>query len=366
MRMERVNRFVRVCIKLDELRFAGTIDWDGLAKNIFHNPRLTASDRVFLFWLCSMIDQFYQYTRIWTVGEAAMLKIIESRPRDLSDLRGIIVDGKIIWIGDERFILVRDDLKRIENTFKFLFGYSEIEGDPSIKFVHFLGELIDRLGGAGGTLRFGYYVNKHLWQGEKYESIDVNLSERELKRFLKSSRKRLWMFIMFLRRDPSIMRIFRDALIEVYGQVGGNQLYNIWVDEEKFSTKELELPSDMWNQRLFDALLREVIEGKVNEAKKVARELAKEYNISPTVFDVTFELGANICVKQECSKCPFGDNQLCSRAEGEICPLTNWLYPYYRKDTSAPELLCKPQNCPIGQDLGKNLCTREIDKTITH
>jgi len=363
---DNVDRFVKVCSKLDELRFAGTIDWNGLATNIFHNLKLTAPDKLLLFWLCSIIDQFYKYEQIWTTGEKAMLKIVEKQPSKLLDLQDIILDGKVIKVDGDQFILVRDDLKRIQNTFTFLFSYDEVDGSPSTKLVHFLGQLIKKLQGRSGTLKLAHYIDKHLWQGTPYSPINPNISERELMKFLRRPRKRLWMFLMFLRRDPSVMKIFKDALTEVYGEHRGSQLYEAWTSEEKFSTKELELPSDMWNQRLFNALLRNAIPGKISDAKKMARQFARKYDISPTVFDVTFELGANKCSQKECTNCPFGDNQLCNRKEGELCPLTKWLYKYYRKNPDAPQLKCNPQNCPIGQNIGKNLCTRTIDKTFKH
>ena|GEM_PF-5858714 len=362
-----IDRFVKVCIKLDELRFAGTIDWNGLATNIFHNLKLSNSDKVLLFWLCSIIDQFYPYERIWTVGERAMLKLLEE-VTDPKDLEHVVINGRVIKLNGEQFILVRDDLERIQKTYTFLSSYSEVDGSPSIKLVHFLGQLIGKLHGKGGVVKLAYYINRHLWHGKPYTQVSFYVDRRELKKFLEQSRKRLWMFLMFLRRDPSIQQILRNALIEVYGSSKGAQLYELWINEEKFSTKELELPSDMWNQRLFNALIGRVVPGKLRDAKKIARKLAEKYDISPTVFDVTFEVGANKCKQGECVNCSFGDNQLCQkeRREGEICPLTEWLYPYYRKDPSTPQLKCKPQQCPIGQNLGANLCTRIINRTFKH
>lgn len=363
---DRVDRFVKVCIKLDELRFAGTIDWGSLARNIFHNPSLTASDRILLFWLCSAIDQFYPYEWIWTIGERAMLRIIERKPSRLSDLEDVIVDGRIINIDGNRFILVRDDLERIKNTVKFLLSYYEIDGSLSTKLVHFLGQLIEKFQGTNGTLKLAYYLNEHLWHGKPYTPPNPQVSMRELNKFINKSRKRLWMFLMFLRRDPAVMNLLKNALIEVYGEDKGNQLYNIWTSEEKFTTKQLQLPADMWNQRLFNTLLKTAIPGKITDAKKIARQLAQKYNISPTVFDVTFELGANKCRQKQCNQCPFGENQLCQQNIKETCPITKWLYPHYRKNPNTPKLKCQPKNCPIKQNKGKNLCTKTIDKTFRH
>jgi hypothetical protein len=132
MMVNQTQEFVKVCRKLDQLRFTGTIDWGSLGKNIHKNDRLMASTRLLLFWLCSIIDQFYGYIRIWTYGERAMLKLLEDNPRSFSDvtnkIKNLRRDRRGNTVGDipidhERFTLVRDDHERIKNTFDFLSKY---------------------------------------------------------------------------------------------------------------------------------------------------------------------------------------------------------------------------------------------------
>jgi hypothetical protein len=172
------------------------------------------------------------------------------------------------------------------------------------------------------------------------------------------------MFIMFLRRDPAILNLFRKALLEVYGDNTGDTLFGIWNDEDKFDLKEIELPGDMWNQRLFKALLSEFPIFLKQKPKQTARKLALTYNLSPSIFDVTFELGANKCRSMECNPCPFGDNELCHKGKEKFCLVEAWLFPYYEKEDQG--LICRPENCSIAKDLGKNLCSRQIDREITH
>ena len=76
-----LDALVKVCIKLDGLRFKGNIDWGILGRSIFKNQELKPSTRIFLFWLCSIIDQFYPYVKIWTDGERAMLNILKNKPK---------------------------------------------------------------------------------------------------------------------------------------------------------------------------------------------------------------------------------------------------------------------------------------------
>lgn len=373
MDMDTTERFVIVCQKLDELRFAGTIDWGLLGPNIFRNFKLPASTRLFLLWLCSMIDQFYGYVTIWTNGEKAMLELIEDSPRSFSDarekMRNFRIDRRENTICDisfetGKFTLVRDDYRRIENTFKFLEHYGNQQTGLDVRFVKALGELLARCCGKNGILKMAYFLDGWMFSG-----IDVsqNPSSAELQRFRRKPRKRLWMFIMFSRRDPSVLNLFRRALIEAYGKKRGNDLFNIWNDQAMFDPKEIELPGDMWNNRLFAALLSELppfLKKSPKEARSMARELAAQYAISPSVFDVTFELGANRCRSLNCDQCPFGDNKLCHKGKEMCCTISDWLFPYFEKDSQGT--ICSAESCPIARDIGKNLCSRQIDREIEH
>jgi hypothetical protein len=78
-----MDSFAEVCKKLDELRFIDNIGWRILGDNIHRNLGLEASKRLFLFWLCSCIDQFYGYTKIWTNGENAMFTLVQDSPKSL-------------------------------------------------------------------------------------------------------------------------------------------------------------------------------------------------------------------------------------------------------------------------------------------
>lgn len=357
--MSRIlDSFVKVCIKLDELRFKDTTDWGDLAINIHRNLNLRPSTRIFLLWLCSIIDQFYPYERIWIKGEKAMLSLLEIGPKSFEDVKKVMKNirrdrkGNVladIPINNESFKLVRDDYLRIKNTFDFLFSFGSDE-KIDIKFVKLLGNFISSFEGKNGVLKIAYYLNAHLW-----ENIPIEVTSKlALGSFRNKPRKRLWMFLMFLRRDPSIIRIFKDALIEVYGEAKGNKLFSVWINDERFSPNEIELPGDMWNIRLFKAM-------KIRkDAKKVARDLASKYGISPSVFDVTFEIGANKCREGKCNDCPFGENKLCHKGREKYCSIAEWLF-YERTKT-----ICEPKNCPIGKDLGKRLCGRKIDMKIKH
>lgn len=374
MGADATERFVKVCQKLDELRFVGTTDWGLLGQNIFKNSRLASPTRLFLFWLCSIIDQFYRYVTIWTNGEKAMLELIEDSPQSFSDveekMKNVRKDRKgnticDIFTNTGKFVLVRDDYERIKNTFEFLEHRGDQQKDFGVLFVKTLVELLSKCPGENGILKLAYFLDGWMFSGI---TISTNPSVAELRLLQEEPRKRLWMFIMLLRRDPAVLNLFRSALIEAYDENVGNNVFNTWNDENLFDPKGIELPGDMWNKRLFAALLSELpafLEKSPREARSLARVLASQYAISPSIFDVTFELGANRCRSLNCEKCPFGDNKLCHKGKDKSCSVSDWLFPYYEKDSQGTK--CNAKSCPIAEDAGRNLCsTREIDRDIEH
>jgi hypothetical protein len=171
---EKLNkdRFVRVCIKLDELRFKNTIDWGRLGVNIHKNLQLTYSERIFLFWLCSMIDQFYPYENVWTDGEEAMLTILKENPSSFSDVSKVMHNlrkdklGRMmaeIPISKGSFKLIRDEYLRIKNTFDHL-SRLDIDENKSLsfKFVKLLGNAIIEFKGKNGILKLTKFLNDSL------------------------------------------------------------------------------------------------------------------------------------------------------------------------------------------------------------
>jgi hypothetical protein len=349
---EKEKRFTKVCIKLDELRFKNPISFEGI-----DNLRIKSAEKIYLLWLCSMIDQFYPYETIWESGKKAMHTLLKANSFDAAkkmmknigkDKKGDIVAD--IPINNEKtFKLVRDDYIRIKNTFDFLSTFED--GDIPSRFVKFLGNCILAFQGKG-IHELAYYLNSCLWNNSPVESF----SEKEVREFLDMRRKRLWMFIMFLKRNPSTL--FRKALMEVYGEKEGEKLFSLWKDDKKFDPKEIELPGDVWNIRLF-----EYLEISKKNARQKARELASKFNISPSVFDVTFQIGADKCPSgknpcEEWHNCPFGENKKCHKGNKKFCSVAQWLF-------GDDNIVCEPKNCPIGNDLGKKMCREWKGKRLS-
>lgn len=390
--LDKEERFVRVCVKLDELRFENNKSWK-IGEDIF-NKNLPATQRIFLTWLCSIIDRppdprldnpkclsnlkeyNFDYRAIWTVGEKAMLMLIRNNPRSFFDVCKTICSFKMDKCGnifipvkingeDREFVLLTECYSIIRNTCEFLSRYDTSDCDLSFKFVKLLGDAIDAFKGKDGILKLANFLDKALWKNN-YQGAMKRLIKRRYRE--KPQKKRLWMFIMMLRRDPAILEVFKDALVEVYGEEKGKELHYIWTDNDYYNPSEIELPGDRWNVRVFKMMRlvdENVKEGDIEKIRRIARELAQQHEIFPSVFDVTFEIGANFCRKGRCNECPFGENLLCkqNRGPGKECvfvskdaPYDSRLFPYYVKDSP---IMCDPEKCPIGRDLGEHLCNRE-------
>jgi hypothetical protein len=216
------------------------------------------------------------------------------------------VDGKGNRLGDiiiksGSFTLVRDDYSRLKNVFS---GLSKINpnNDFDQQFVRLLGQLIEENQGKNGILKITYFLDGWLFSNSATSNAPTI---SQLDRFRELPRKRLWMFVMFLRRDPCIRNLFREALLQIFGNERGQILFEKWSDDSAFDPKDIELPGDMWNARLFKALLANIGDFEKQKPKQLAREIASRYSILPSTLDVTFELGANKCIQKSVCGLPL-------------------------------------------------------------
>ena len=97
--------------------------------------------------------------------------------------------------------------------------------------------------------------------------------------------KRVWMFLMFLRRDKTIIK---NLLTKAVGnKKGGISALDYWYDSEYFNENESELLVDV---RVKDAWPQLWGFGKQSE-KTVgfnANKIADKYHVPPSAFDIIF------------------------------------------------------------------------------
>jgi hypothetical protein len=292
---------------------------------------------------------------IWTKGERAMLELARNYKNSFHDVMGKIKDDKVTLSDGATFVFVRDYNDRLKRTFDFL------GAKHSGSLTCFLASLISdpKIQGKKGILKFTYFVSRGLFDYKQPFEIDYP-DDEDLEDFKGLPRKRVWMFVMFLRKEPPVLRLFNGALTEVLGNSEGGKVFDQWVNPKVFDPLELQMPSDMWNTRLFKALGSKVgIKGK--NPKREAEKLGLKYGISPSAFDVTFAIGADRCSEKDCKSCPFGDNLLCHKGKEKNCNIANWLNWDYEY-----EYPCNVKECPIGKDFGNGLCSRQISGKISH
>ena len=108
------------------------------------------------------------------------------------------------------------------------------------------------------------------------------------KQFSGGDHKRFWMFLMFLRRDNSIMKcLFTRALGNVDG---GKQAIAYWFNDQYFNSLECELPVDIWVRTNWNKMtnrlnLPSFASENTSQVAAKARELALKVNMSPSALD---------------------------------------------------------------------------------
>jgi hypothetical protein len=110
--------------------------------------------------------------------------------------------------------------------------------------------------------------------------------------------KRLWVLLMYLRRDNSLVRcLFERAL---NGVNGGQKALGYWYDDKYLDPKECQLPVDKWVKENWIELMsgsafssRQQLEAVADAVKprvvaEQAKALAGHHDVSPSAFDVLF------------------------------------------------------------------------------
>lgn len=97
--------------------------------------------------------------------------------------------------------------------------------------------------------------------------------------------KRVWMFLMFIRRDQNIIKnLFSRALESV---CNGKEALKYWYDNEYFPENECELPVDVRVQQAWVRMFNKP-GASTKDVAYSAHNLACRYDISPSAFDAIF------------------------------------------------------------------------------
>ncbi|MFH1918630.1 MAG: hypothetical protein ABIP48_01910 [Planctomycetota bacterium] len=252
-------------IELDRRRFVEGEEWrrgdlPELQRILFDNAdNLSAETRFLAFWLCCVIDRQVSYETVWTEGLHRILEYM-------------LHNGPIPQL---RF----DESRHILAT---MGSIDECGKSLSRWFINVIDSLAQTRQ-PGNLRRMTGRIARYLL-GLTY--IEVSHLDNGSPGLL-GTWKRLWMFVMFVRRDQTRIR---KLIEEVFIESGRRELIDIWYDDEVFSQTESELPVDGRVNGFFDGL---GFSGDLEEIGRASHEWGGNNKLPPSVLDVVFVPGFN-------------------------------------------------------------------------
>ena len=262
--------------RMDRLRFDTGAEWgeprifNSVRRLIFGNP--DSNEGLLLFILGCWLDMQAKYATVWTtyLGQA----------KHWITGKGPIPRGSFSPT-TTHLLLTKQAVKNY--------------GSISQWFVEKINGITEKHGQANGNIyRLAGDICNELYSKP---SVVNQLRKGILpNNFSGGDHKRFWMFMMFLRRDDSIVRcLFTRALSKFEG---GQEAVKNWHDPEFFNPLECELPVDTWVsknwKKVFDRLkMADFQTKKIAQVAVKARELAWKNNLSPSVFDAILFYSGN-------------------------------------------------------------------------
>lgn len=261
----------------DGLRFADSPEWseplivNQVAASIFQNPN--PDEGLLLFVLAAWLDLQAPYVRVWNemlVQTERWLNATAWTNPDADTPRG-------------NFRLTRPHL------LKTIADLSSQAHSRSMAawFAAAVLRIVQENGSKRGNLyRFVSLVCDDLFQAKDTTFTRYMKSGKLPADYMGTHYKRLWMLIMFLRRDEGVIRcLLRRALM---GIGGGQEALDYWADDRYFNSLECELPVDArvkesWERLPFVAKPYSSVEAVARNARMLARSVSA----SPSSFDAS-------------------------------------------------------------------------------
>jgi len=265
---DNLNDFVKESVKLDRFRFDTSYEWyepctsKDTHEFIFENSNLDKG--LLLFFICCWLDMQSRYKIVW------------------SNYLRKAVD----WIEDpERFERPRGNYPHTYPQIDKTLSVAKKNKYISNWFINTILKIVKENGKEKGNLyRFvGHAMTDLLEPGKSKENKIYWLSEGYPE--LIGEWKRVWMFIMFLRRDRNMIKNLLTKAVNK--KKDGIKALDYWYDSKYFSEKESEIPVDV---RVKDAWPK--LWGFEEQNEKTVgyniHKIANDYKIPPSTFDVIF------------------------------------------------------------------------------
>jgi hypothetical protein len=270
-----VPTLISNAIQADNFRFSSGSEWDdpslarSVRSHIFANPN--PDEGLLLFVLACWLDMQVRYTIVWNTY--------------LGQTR--------TWLQNNAWMNPSTNVPRgkFRHTYPHLvkavstLSSNRYNRSFSAWFVTTVLNIVQQHGPVSGNLyRFVAKVCDDLYLAADKTFLYHVGSGNIPTNYNGAHYKRLWMFIMFLRRDDSVIRCLVERAVQGHPQ--GNQAVGYWYDPKYFDPKEIELPVDVrvrrnWNNLGFSHLNARFPQ----EVAMQARTLASQHGISPSTFD---------------------------------------------------------------------------------
>lgn len=261
--------------KVDEVRFSEGPEWSDPAvsksvrKNIFCNP--SPDQGLLLFLLCCWLDLQMSYTRVWSqlldqtrgwLDTTAWAAPIDGTPR------GNFRQSKPHLLKTISALSHRGYERSISNWFATT--VTGIARENSTRKGH--------------IYRFAASICRDLYEAKSASFVTSMAAGSPPDDSAGTHYKRLWMLIMFLRRDKSVIQcLIRRAM---QSSPTSSEALALWYDDRVFDPNECELPIDSrvkeaWEQLPF---VSETTRSREMVAR-AARQIATKAYVSPSSFD---------------------------------------------------------------------------------
>jgi hypothetical protein len=270
------TRFLDEARKMDKLRFDTGDEWGepqifrDNRRLIFSNP--DPDEGLLLFTYGCWLDMQARYVTVWTTYLTQAKNWIHGT--------GPVPRGNFLPT-TKHLLLTRETLKRYGTISKW--------------FIQKINEIAEKQGRAKGNIyRLAGDICSELYS--KPEVVNGLRDGVLPNNFSGGDHKRFWMFMMFLRRDNSIVRCLFTRALSKYE--GGQKAVGKWYDSEFFDPIECELPVDTWVSTNWNKVSErlKIADFQTKHTAQVAakaRELARKNSLSPSVFDAILFYSGN-------------------------------------------------------------------------
>lgn len=265
---DNLSDFVKESVKLDRFRFNTSYEWyePYTSKDtqgfIFKNPN--PDKGLLLFFICCWLDMQSRYKIVW------------------SNYLRKAVD----WIEDpEKFERPRGKFRHTAPNIDKTLSVAKENRYISSWFIRTILKIVKENGKTKGNLyRFVGYVMNDLLKPSKDLANNINRLAMGYPELI-GEWKRVWMFLMFLRRDKTIIK---NLLTKAVGnKKGGTTALDYWYNSEYFSEKESEIPVDVRVKEAWPKLWGFEEQNEKTVGKNIHR-IANIYKIPSSTFDVIF------------------------------------------------------------------------------